>query len=214
MPGYKIILADDHAIFRAGLKSLIAQEEGLRVVGEAQNGEDLLEQLKSLRCDLIVLDLSMPELDGMTAIKMIRAKYPKIKILILTMQKDGLHFKRAMTSGASGYLLKDDAYDQLLLAIRLILKGKRFISPSVSALMTERFLRSQDEAQNSALDILTKREKQILELITSGLANKNIAARLKISIRTVEAHRINLTGKLGIKSTAGLVKYAISRGLS
>jgi len=213
MPSYKIFLADDHEIFRQGLVSLIEKDQDLKIAGQAKDGEDLLSQLKNVKCDVVVTDLSMPNMDGLAAIKTIRKKYPKIKILILTMLKDHEHFKHAMAHGASGYLLKDDAFNQLSMAIKLIMKGKQYVSPSVSALETDRFLRSLDEAEAPSIDILTKRERQVLKLVAGGLANKNIASKLKINIRTVEAHRSNLTNKLGIKTTAGLVKFAISKGL-
>lgn len=209
----KIILADDHAILRTGLKSLINKEPRFKVVGEAGDGEALLAQLKSIKADLIVVDLSMPRMDGLAAIKEIRHKFPRIKILVLTMQKDHEHFKHAMMYGAHGFLLKDDAYEQLILAIKMILKGKKFISPSVATLETERFIRSLDETDVPSLEILSKREKEILKLVAQGLPNKTIAVKLKISIRTVETHRANLSNKLGIKNTAGLVKYALAKGL-
>ena len=213
MSKFKIVLADDHEIFREGLRSLVDKDQALEIVGEAQDGEELLTQLKKVKCDVVVTDLSMPNMDGIAAIKTIRKKYPKIKIIVLTMLKDHEHFKHAMANGASGYLLKDDAFDQLSMAIKLIMKGKQYVSSSVSALETDRFLRSLDESEAPSSGILTKRERQVLELVAGGLANKNIASKLKISIRTVEAHRTNLTNKLGIKTTAGLVKFAISKGL-
>jgi len=213
MSKFKIVLADDHEIFREGLKSLVDKDQALEIVGEAQDGEELLTQLKEVKCDVVVTDLSMPNMDGMSAIKTIRRRYPKIKVLVLTMLKDHEHFKHAMINGASGYLLKDDAFDQLSMAIKLMMKGRQYVSPSVSALETDRFLRSLDEAEAPSSEILTKREKQVLKLVAGGLANKNIATKLKISIRTVEAHRTNLTNKLGIKTTAGLVKFAISKGI-
>ncbi len=210
---YKIILADDHEILRTGLKNLIDKESSFKVVAEAKDGEELLNKLKSVKGDLIVLDLSMPNMDGITSLKEIHVRYPKIKILVLTMQKDNEHFRHAMACGASGYILKDDAYEQLILAIKLILKGKQFVSPSVATLLTDKYIRSLDDVETPSLEILTKRELQVLKLITSGLANKNIAFRLKLSVRTVETHRANLSDKLGIKNTAGLVKYAIAKGL-
>lgn len=210
---YKIILADDHSIFRAGLKGLLDKDAQLKVVAEAQNGEELLAKLRSNKCDLIVLDLSMPEMDGISALKIVRQKYPKVKVLVLTMQKDVEHFKHAMKAGAGGYLLKDDAYEQLPLAIKVVLKGKQYISPAIAELTTDRFIRSLDDLEGPSLEILTKRELEILRCISNSLSNKNIAAKLKISIRTVETHRANLSNKLGIKNTAGLVKYAISKGL-
>ena len=210
---FNIILADDHAIFRAGLKGLLNKDSQFKVVAEARNGEDLLSKLKSTHCHLIVLDLSMPEMDGIAALKTIRQKYPKIKILVLTMQKDVEHFKHAMMAGAGGYLLKDDAYEQLPLAIKIVMKGKQYISPAIAELTTDRFIRSLDDLEGPSLEILTKRELEILKLIANSSSNKNAASKLKISIRTVETHRANLSNKLGIKTTASLVKYAIAKGL-
>ena len=213
MSDYKIFLADDHEILRAGLKSLIDKEPNLKVVGQAKDGEELIAQLKSTKCDVVVVDLSMPNVDGLEAIGQIREKYPKTKILVLTMQKDEEHFKRAMKNGALGYLLKDEAFDQLILAIRTVLKGKRFVSPGLSAVLTDQYVRSLDQAESSSLEILTNRERQILKLVANGLPNKNIASKLKISIRTVETHRMNLAKKLGLRNTAALVKYAMRKGL-
>ena len=213
MAEYKIVLADDHEILRDGLKSLIEKDSSLKVVGQAKNGEALLELLRKHRADLAVLDISMPQMDGIATLKEIRRAFPKIKILILTMQKDQEHFKHAMSGGASGYILKEDAYDQLMLAIKTVLKGKKFISPALEHALAEQYVRSLDEGEESSLNILTKRELQILKLVAQGLSNKNMASKLKLSIRTVETHRGNLTHKLGIRNTAALVKFAISKGL-
>ena len=214
MSSYRIFITDDHEIMRAGLKSLIDKETMMKVVGEASHGEEMLSALKNTPCDLVGLDLFMPKMDGMVALKTLREKFSNLKILVLTMQKDSQHFKHAMTHGASGYVLKDDAFEQLVKAVTAIMKGHQFVSPSVAALAADRYIRSMDEVSTPSLSILTKREQQILKLIANGLANKNIASKLKISIRTVETHRANLTGKLGIKTTAGLVKYAISKDLT
>ena len=213
MRPYRIILADDHAMFRAGLKSLIDQEPLFKVVDQAKDGNELLVKMRSRKCDLIVLDLSMPGMSGIEVIKEIKEEFPKVKILVLTMQKDNEHFKHAMKNGALGYLLKDDAFDELLHALNTIVRGKPFISSSVAMLAAERFIRASDDIETPSLDILTKREQQMLKLIASGLANKNIAVKLKISIRTVEAHRNNLMRKLGLSNTAGVVRYAIAKGL-
>lgn len=210
---YKIILADDHQILRAGLKDLIEKDNTFKVVGQANDGDELLSLMDSVNCDLVIMDLSMPNRDGMQSIQDLREKFPKVKILVLTMQKDQEHFKHAMAYGASGYVLKEDAYDQLMMAVKMILRGKKFVSPTISKLLTDYYVRSLDEAESSSVDILTKREQQILKFIGSGMANKNIASRLKLSVRTVEAHRANLSHKLGIRNTAGLVKYALSKGL-
>ncbi|MCB9771560.1 MAG: response regulator transcription factor [Candidatus Omnitrophica bacterium] len=209
----RIVLVDDHKILREGLKSLIEKDEAFKVVGQAKDGNELLILLKTMKCDLIVLDLAMPNRDGIQSIKEVKEQFPRVKILILTMQKDQEHFRHAMALGASGYVLKDDAYEQLMMAIKIILKGRVFVSPEISKLLTDYYVRSMDEAESSSPGILTKREQQILKLIAKGLANKNIAAKLKLSIRTVETHRANLTHKLGIKSAASLARYAITKNL-
>lgn len=214
MRAYRIALADDHNIFRAGLKGLIEKDPEFKVVAEAQDGEQLLSKLASAKADLIVLDLSMPQMDGLTTLKEIRRKYSKVKILILTMLKDPEHLKHALANGADGYLLKDDAYEQLLMGIKMIIKKeKQFISPSISAVVADHYVRSMDEADTPSKEILTRREQEILKLIANGLPNKAVASKLKISIRTVETHRGNLSNKLGLKTTAALVKYAITKGM-
>ena len=210
---YKVILADDHDILRAGLQSLIEKDKIFKIVAQASDGEELLLKLKTNKCDLVIIDLSMPNLSGVAAIQHIKKQFPKVKCLVLTMQKDHEHFKEAMQRGASGYILKEDAFEQLTLAMKVVLRGQQFISPSVSKLVTERYIRSLDEVETPLLEILTKREKEILRLVAEGFANKNIAAKLKISIRTVETHRFHLMEKLGIKKTAGLVRFAASKGL-
>lgn len=209
----KIIIADDHAIVRVGLKDLVQKDTDLTVVAEARDGQELLDLLSSHRCDLVVADISMPNMDGLTAVKEIHRKYPKVKVLILSMLKDYQHFKELMAHGASGYLVKDDAPEQLVIAIKTILKGNKFVSPSVSKVLVDHQLRSLDDGEIPSLGILTGREQQVLTMIAKGLANKNIAAKLKISIRTVEHHRSNLTDKLGFKTPSALVKYAIDKGL-
>ncbi len=213
MAKLRIVLADDHELFRQGLKSLVNKDPSMVVVGEARNGEELLKVLKTVKCDVVVTDLTMPVEDGMLAIQKIREKFPKYKVLVLTMQKDHEHFKRAMKFGANGYLLKDDAFEQFTTAVRMIMKNKRFVSASVSTLLADRFIRSLGDVDSPVLEILTKRELQILELIANGQANKNVASKLKLSVRTIETHRANLSNKLGIKNTAGLVRFAVSKGL-
>jgi len=210
----KIILADDHEMLRAGLKGLLEKEPDFKVVAQARDGEDLLEKLLSIKADCVVIDLSMPNMDGLATLKEMRKKFPKIKSLVLTMQKDAEHFKHAMSCGACGYVLKDSAFDHLVMAIKIIMKGKNFISPAISNLIAEQYVRSMGQEGNApSLEILTAREKEILRRIAEGKANKNIAAALKISIRTVETHRSHLIGKLGLKTPAALVKYAIAKGL-
>lgn len=211
MKKYRIMLADDHSMFRAGLRTLIDREERFIVVDEASDGEELLKKMRRKKCDLVVIDVSMPKMDGLTALKHIVKKYPGIKSLVLTMHKDPLYFRRAMEQGASGYLLKDDAFEQLVKAIDTVLNDEQFLSPSIIGLVREQVSepKRSSSKKEPKIEILTKREQQVLKLVAAGLANKNIAHQLNISSRTVEVHRSNLTRKLGIKTTAGLVKYAI-----
>jgi len=213
MKPYRIILADDHRMFRAGLKTLIEREDRFAVIDEASDGADLLEKLKGSKCDLIVMDLSMPRMDGLKAMEQIVVRYSRIKLLVLTMQKDPAFFRDAMSLGASGYLLKDDAFEQLVRAMDVLLDGGQFFSPSVTRLLKEEHEEQPESSQPAvsmpAIDVLTRREREVLRLIAAGLANKNIARQLDISVRTVEVHRSNLTKKLGVKSTAGLVRYTL-----
>lgn len=208
----KIIIADDHTFVRVGLKELINRDADFTVVSEAKDGQELLNILNIRKCDVIVMDISMPKMDGVTAIKEIQLKYPTLKILVLSMLKDYPHFHEVMAHGASGYMVKDDAAEQLVHALKMIVKGKKFVSPSVSTMLVDWQLRSIDEAVPS-MEILTKREQQIFSLIAKGMSNKVIALKLKLSVRTVEHHRANLTDKLGIKDTASLVKYALAKGI-
>src|SRR3989338_2175553 len=146
MAPVRIVLADDHEMLRAGLKALLEKEPDFKVVAQARDGEDLLEKLSGhVKADCVVLDLSMPNRDGLVTLKEIRRRFPKTRSLILTMQKDAEHFKRAMALGARGYVLKDSAFDQLVLAVKMVMKGKTFISPGISNLIAEQFVRSMEE---------------------------------------------------------------------
>jgi len=213
MAAIRIILADDHEMLRAGLKGLLDKEPDFKVVAQAADGEQLLEKLALIKADCVVMDLSMPNLDGLATLKEIKKRYPKVKCLVLTMQKDQEHFKSAMAYGASGYILKDNAFDLLVMAIKMVMKGKSYISPAISELIAEQYVRSIKDGDMPSLEILTAREKEILKLVAQGHANKNIAVKLKISIRTAETHRSRLIHKLGLKTTAALVKYALAKGL-
>ena len=209
---YKIIIADDHGILRAGLKSLIDNADELEVVGEAQNGKELMTTLEGSPCDLIILDLSMPEMNGLEALEVLNEKYPDISILILTMHKDRDYFKEALTRGVKGYILKDDVYDKLITAINEIRAGRKSFSSEIQNRIIEDY--STIHQNQKSVDVLTKREKEILKHIAGGAMNKDIASTLNISVRTVEFHRANIMEKLNIKNVAGLVKFAISRGLT
>lgn len=209
----RIILADDHTILRDGLKSIIGKFPEWKVVGEAINGKDLLAVLRIIDCDLVVLDIAMPVMDGLTALEEIKGQFPHIKVLMLSMLNDFTHFEKAKTLGASGFMSKEDAGDELPRAIQKILSGKMYIGPSVNNLLAERQLNLMESDNSPSIEILTKREKQILGLIARGMTNRIIAFDLQISIHTVENHRANLSEKLGAKNVASLVKFAIEKGL-
>lgn len=208
----RIIIVDDHTFVRVGLKELINKTPDMTVVAEAKNGQELFELLDRKRCDLVIMDIAMPEMDGVKTIKEVRRRFPGQKVLFLSMLKDYPHFHEAMAHEASGYMVKDDAAEQLIVAIKAILRGEKYISPSVMIMLADRELRSLDDGVPS-LEILTNRERQVLTMVAQSMPNKIIATELQISIRTVEHHRSNLTDKLGLKKTADLVKYALSQGL-
>lgn len=214
MKDCKIILADDHSILREGLKCIIEKYPEWKVVGEARTGVDLLALLKKVKCDLIVLDIAMPEMDGLTALKQISRLFPQIKVLVLSMLNDFIHFEKAKSLGAAGFMSKEDAGDELSRAIQKILSGKMYIAPSVNQLLAERQVNNMDVTNAQSVEILTKRERQILAMIARGMTSKEIALDLKISIHTVENHRANLSEKLGSKNIASLVQYAIQKGLT
>jgi len=209
----KIILADDHSLLREGLKAVIERYPEWKVVGEASNGVELLAMLKKISCDLIVLDIAMPEMDGLVALKDISSHFPHVKVLVLSMLNDFSHFEKARSLGAAGYMSKEDAGDELCRAIQKIQSGKMYIAPSVNNLLAERQIHNMDSVNTQSVEVLTRREKQILAMIARGMTNKEVAHDLEISIHTVENHRANLSEKLGSKNVASLVQFAIQKGL-
>ncbi|MDA8166027.1 MAG: response regulator transcription factor [Desulfobacteraceae bacterium] len=208
----RIILADDHTLIRRGLRKMLEEDESLQVIGEAGDGLELLDLLRRTEPDLILLDISMPNLRGIEAIGEVRRVRPGIKILILTMHKSEQYLCSAMQAGASGYLLKEDSDTELLPAIVRVMAGGLYISPVLAADFPEDVLLSCREQGQAQADPLTPRERQILKLIAEGITNREIADLLAISKRTVEHHRANLMKKLDAKNTADVVKFAIREG--
>ncbi len=214
MDPYEIIVADDHALFRQGLRRILEEIEGTVVLGEAKDGLELLKLLQASVPDLVILDISMPNLRGLEAIREIKSKDPGIKVLMLTMHKDKEYLYQALARGADGYLLKEGADAELYSAIERIKQGKIYVSPFLSNAFAEELANRglKDLKAPAKGDALTAREREILKLIAEGKSNKEIGDLLFISARTVERHRANLMGKLDLKNTAELVKYAIENG--
>ncbi|MFI5329936.1 MAG: response regulator [Desulfobaccales bacterium] len=214
---YSILLADDHVMFRRGVRRIIQSIGDVEVVGEASDGFQLLELLKKTSPQLVILDISMPNLRGLEATWEIKNINPAVKVLILTMHKDNEYVDYAFSAGAEGYLLKEDADSELLLAIDTLRKGRTYISPLISTKLADRFVQKFRHAMklsDSPRELLTIRERQIIKLIAEGKTSKESADLLFISSRTVHTHRANIMRKLNIKKTVGLVKYAIQKGYS
>ena len=212
MSHYPIILADDHLLFRHGIKRIIEESEDLAVIGEADDGLELLNLLKRSAPEMVILDLSMPKLRGLEATREIKLIYPKVKILILTMHKNKEYLIQALSARADGYLLKEDTDTQLLDAIKVIRHGKIFLSPLMSEDLTDNLVDIIHRKGKPLDETLSPREKEVLTLLSEGNSSKEIADLLFISPRTVEHHRTNINKKLNIQNIVDLVKYAIREG--
>lgn len=210
----RIVIAEDHTILREGLRALLSSQENLEVVGEAEDGREAIRQVEKLTPDLILMDLSMPKMNGIEAIREIRRRVPETRILALTVHKAEEFILEVLQSGADGYIPKDASSNELMMAIKSILMGKRYLSPSVSNVVIEGYLESRRTSEFiTPWGKLTKREREILKLIAEGYKNKDIADYLCISVKTVEKHRSNLMKKLDLHSAAALTAYAMERGL-
>jgi DNA-binding NarL/FixJ family response regulator len=213
MSPYRIILADDHVMFRKGIKSILEKNKDFIVVGEAGDGLELLELLKNVTADMVILDISMPHLRGIEATEEIKMISEDVKVLILSMHKDKEYVRSAISAGAEGYLVKEDADTELFSAIEKIQQEGRYLSPLLMDELTDKLFEMNKKGRLLQEDEpLTTREREVLKLIAEGLSNKDIADRLFVSVRTIEHHRAHIMRKLNIKSTANLVKYAIRKG--
>lgn len=204
-----IIIADDHPIFRQGLRQLIERQAGFRVAGEAADGRSALELIKGQQPAVAILDLNMPEADGFAVAEQVRQMNLPVKIVILTMHKDELHFNRAVDLGVSGYVIKDSAATEVIDCIRTVVKGKEYFSPSLSSFLLSRSRRATQAQEETGLSDLTPTERRILLLLSELKTTKEIASALGVSPRTVDNHRAHICSKLGLQGSHALVKFAL-----
>jgi two-component system response regulator NreC len=210
-----VLIADDHTLFREGLRYILDKSRDIVVVGESSDGIEALEKVRSLKPDIVLLDITMPKMSGIDTLKEIKSTAPKTQVIVLTMHAKDQYIHEVLVNGASGYVLKDSASEDLISAIDAVAQGKAYLSPSISKSVISHY--SNDAKRSTTLktvkEKLTKREKEILRMISQELTTKEIASTLYISHRTVENHRNNIMKKLGIHTKVGLVKYAIQTGL-
>jgi two-component system response regulator NreC len=211
---YKIVIAEDHTILREGLRALLSSSPGLEIVGEAEDGLGAIQCARSVKPDLVLMDLSMPRMNGMDAIREIKNLCPGTKILALTVHKAEEYVLASLQAGADAYVLKDATHSELMVAIKSVLAGKRYLSPGVSEKVIEGYLEGRRESKlRSPWDTLTRREREVLKLIGEGYKNREIADYLCLSVKTVETHRANLMRKLDLHDVSALTRFAIEKGL-
>jgi DNA-binding NarL/FixJ family response regulator len=208
----RILLVDDHDIVRSGLRALVEGTPGLQVVGEARDGAEALSRVRDLKPDVVVMDLSMPGMDGATATERIVRDHPGARVVALTAHEDRAHLARLLQAGAAGYVLKRGAVDELVRAIRVVAQGGVYVDPALAGRVLSRGVRSGRLAPTAVTDQLSEREEDVLRLIAWGNSNKEVADRLGISTKTVETYKSRISGKLGLRSRTEMVRYAVERG--
>ena len=210
----RIVIAEDYTILREGLRSLLSSHPEFDIVGEAEDGQEAIRSVEKLKPDLALMDLSMPRMNGMDAIKEIKKRSPETKVLVLTVHKTEEYIHAALQAGADGYILKDSTHAELGMAIKSVLDGKRYVSPGISERLIEGYLEGRKKTKPpSTWDTLTQREREILKLIAEGYKNKEVADYLCISVKTVEKHRANLMKKLDLHNIQALTALALEKGL-
>ena len=208
----RIVLADDHTLVRAGIRTLCESLDGVTVVAEAADGNQVLEMVKSYRPDIVLMDITMKTLNGLEATAQIRREFSQTRVIILSMHAAEDFVQQALKAGAAGYLLKDAAVPELETAITMVMRGEVYLSPKISTLLVQSYLQ-QAGAVEGPLGVLTPRQREILQLLAEGHTTKDIGFRLNLSVKTVEAHRAQVMERLGIHDIAGLVRFAIRVGL-
>jgi DNA-binding NarL/FixJ family response regulator len=210
----KVIIADDHKIMRDGLKSMLEKQRDIEIIAETLDGRTTVELAMKLKPDVIIMDVSMPDMNGIEATRQIIKKSPKIKVIALSMHSDKQFILEMLNAGASGYLLKDCAFHELINAIHSVASNRSYLSPEIADVMIKEFKHVISKESLSAFSLLTPRERQVLQLIAEGKTTKEIAYTLKVSTKTIETYRQQIMDKLDIHSIAGLTKYAVREGLT
>lgn len=206
---FRILLADDHSVVRQGFRLILENQPDMEVVGEASNGREAVTVAEALQPDVVVMDVTMPELNGIEATRRISELAPRARVLALSMHKDSVYVREILRAGAKGYLLKDAAGNDLLAAVRAVARGEAYLSPAVS----DAVLTDYRKHVTNPIDLLTSREREVLQMIAEGKTNKEIANSLQLSVYTVEAHRGRIMEKLNLHSTGELVRFALRNGL-
>ena len=212
MTPIRVVLADDHAVVRAGIRMMLEGLGGIEIVGQASNGREALALVEQLQPQLLLTDISMPEMNGLEATARVVKAFPDVRVIILSMHTSEEFVWQALKAGATGYLMKDTDATELDTAIKSVLNGTTYVTPSVSRQVVESYMQRMGSNATVA-DVLTPRQREILQLIAEGKALKEIAQLLKLSVKTVESHRVLLMNRLDIHDTAGLVRYAMRRGM-
>ena len=210
----RVLLADDHKIMREGLRSLLAVSPGVEVVGEAGDGRSAVQLALKLSPDVVVMDIGMPDLNGVDATRQIKARAPQIKVIALSLHSDERFISGMFKAGASGYLLKDGAFEELARAIRTVADGHTYLCPRIAKTVVRDYLRNAPAVPMTGGPTLSDREREVLQLIAEGKSTKEVAGRLDVSVKTVETHRARIMERLGVHSVAELTKYAVREGLT
>lgn len=205
----RILLADDHAVVRQGFRMILSSHPDLEIVGEAGNGREAVELAASLRPDVVVMDVAMPELNGIEATRRLTAENPHIRVVALSMHKDSVYVREILRAGARGYLLKDSVADDLVAAVRAVAGGEGYLSPAISNAVLDDYRKHV----TNPIDLLSSREREVLQMLAEGKTNKEIAVTLNLSVYTVDAHRGRIMEKLNVHSISELVRFAVRNGL-